>query len=92
MAEYCKHCKTLQDRLDEIAASRQSVSKALLDEIGNAAVVQQQIGQGEYEVGNVAKSEWHKGKAAGMREVLAIIVHSSNDGNQGQLPRKGTDE
>ena len=60
------------------AASRQSVSKALLDEIGNAAVVQQQIGQGEYEVGNVAKSEWHKGKAAGMREVLAMIVHSSN--------------
>lgn len=32
MAEYCKNCKQLQDRLDEIAASRQSRSKALLAE------------------------------------------------------------
>ena len=30
MAEYCKNCKELQDRLDKIAASRQSRSKALL--------------------------------------------------------------
>jgi len=61
-----------------------SLSKALLDEIGNAAAVQQQIGQGEYEVGNVAKSEWHKGKAAGMREVLAMIRCASNDQAEGR--------
>ena len=36
MAEYCKNCKQLQDRLDEIAASRQSRSKALLAEIDKA--------------------------------------------------------
>lgn len=69
------------------AASRQSVSKALLDEIQNSATVQQQIGQGEYEVGNVAKSEWHKGKACGMREAIAMIEHASNKQNTRKEPK-----
>ena len=33
MAEYCEKCKELQDRLDKLAASRQSRSKALLDAV-----------------------------------------------------------